>query len=306
MCKAKFSVRLICMLILFLSALQLNAQNDTITYISKFDSCHKFQILPDGKVFMASGCGHSIDYIGGYTTSDGGYYKGRAVYELKKVSLCPLRADEEQFELYFENSNVKTLVITIINRDSFMIVNHLKTKKGIECHYQSIIVYERSDKIGCFKPDPPENPFKIYIDNYQHNTLILLAMNQPLQSENADVKPDQVMINNGQFAKTSRGFDPVDILTNQHEFYLVNRTTDGVLITEKIPSLRASIPSIYMPIEDRKKAMQMYLPIIKDSKFFIRFGWNPGQSIVNEQFDEEIEGNVMSFMFYSVEEYLKE
>lgn len=307
MCKAKLFARLICILFFLSGSLQFSAQNDTITYISKFDSCHIFQILPDGNVFMPSGCGHTIDFIGGYRTGAGIDHKGRAVFQKRRESTCQFTKDEEVVRLYFENTDILWTRFSLINRDSFIIITGLKSGPGIDCHYSGTTVYERSDKKGCFQPNPHDRPLEIFIENYKHNTHMQLAMDQHFVEGNMNVDSSKVMIKNGQFGKTHRRSNPEDLVSGKYNFYKVDRDDSGNLIQEALPAIFATMPSVYLPLEDRNKAFERYWNIIGDSRYFISYSrFNPGRDYVNKTFSEDMEGNVLSFMLYSVEEYLKE
>lgn len=301
------TILILAVTVICVSAPHLTAQSDTITYVSISDSCKRLIILPDGKIFMPSRCDESINFIETTTLNGGMVHEGRQVYEKKKVLSCPTNVGEEIFQLSFEDSDIQVDRISLINRDSFMIITGVKSLPGIDCHYVGSSVLERSDKIGCFKPDPNDGPLEIYIEKYEHNSYIQLAMDQASGDvlENAD--SGRVYIRNGQYGKTVRRSNPEDFVSGKYHFYLVNKDAESNWVPIRVPAIFASIPTIWMPLEDRVKAIEMYQPLIGDSPYFIScYRFNPSRDHVNETFGEEVEGNVLPFVIYSVVEYLEE
>lgn len=300
------STRLLYILFFLSGILQLSAQNNTITYINVLDSCNKFIILPDGKIFMPNRCEDDINFKGN-VNSGGKNYSGRLVFEKRRINDCPTIHGEERYQFYAEDTDFEMNKVSIIDKDSILIITGLKSGPGIDCHYSGTTVYERSDKKGCFKPNPHDRPLEIFIENYKHNTHMQLAMDQHFVEGYMNMDSSKVMIKNGQYGKTKRRSNPEDLVSGKYHFYKVDRDDSGNLIQEALPAIFATIPSVYMPLEDRIKAFERYRNIIGDSRYFISYSrFNPGRDYVNKTFSEEIEGNVLSFMLYSVEEYLKE
>ncbi len=306
MCKAKFSARLICMLTLLLSSQQLTAQNDTIIYINILDSCSKYIILPDGKISMPNQCEYDINFKGNFNNA-GKHYKGRAVFEKRRIYDCPTIAGEEMYRFYAENTDIEIYKLSIIDKDSFLIITGLKSGPGIDCHYMGSAVLERSDRKGCFQPNPFYRPLEIFIENYKHNAHIQLAMDQRFVEGNVSVDSSKVYIKNGQYGKTHRRSNPEDLVSQKYRFYLVDKGIHGDLLQQAVPVIFAPVPSVYMPLEDRKKVIEKYQSLLGESVYFISCArFNPGRDYVNTTYGEEIEGNVLSFMLYSMGEYLKE
>jgi len=291
---------------LILSSLHIAAQNDTITYVNISDSCRRFIILPDGKIFMPERCEDHIDFITSISVIGDVSYKGRAVYEKRSGSGCPLVAGEDICQLYLENTDICVHRISMIDKDSFIVITRLKSGVGIDCHYSGIGIYERQDKKGCFQPDPNEGSLEIIIENKKHNSQILLAMDQGYIEESNQMDTTRVYIKNGIFGKTTRRSNPEDLMSGKYHFYLVDVDSLGNLLQMPIPTIYAPVHSVYMPLEDRVKVMDKYRLLIGKSSYFIScHHFNPGRDrVVNKVFGEEIEGNVLSLTLYSVEEYL--
>jgi len=253
-------------------------------------------------------CDDHIDLITSITVVGGDTYTGRAVYEKRRVTGCPLVSGEDTYQLYPENTDNFLYRISMIDKDSFIVITELKSGAGIDCHYSGGGIFERQDKKGCFQPDPNEGSLEITIENYKHNSHILLAMDQGYMEGNNPMDTSRVHIKNGLFGKTARRSNPEDLMSGKYHFYLVDMDSQGNLIQMSIPTIYAPVHSVYMPLEDRVKIIDQYRMLIGKSSYFINcYRFNPGRDrVVNKVFGEEIAGNVLSLSLYSVEEYLKE
>ena len=282
------------------------AQTDTLTYVDISDPCKRFIILPDNKVYIGSICDYDIDFKISFTVGDRNYY-GRAVFEILADSSCSLNPNENVYNFFAENTDIRFYRASVIYRDSFIIFSGLKLNPLIKCHYQSCTVLERNDKIGCFQAYKPIMPLIIKIENYKHGRDFLIAMDQDVEDQDLKGSKYLVTFRDKEISKTIRTANPLDFVSQNYLFQIqIISTENNDTSYMSVPAIFESMPSIHAQLENRLQAFEKYRHIIGASNYFVscpRF--NPGRDYVNEKYGEDIGGNVLSFTIYSTSEYLR-